>query len=98
MMAKTSVPDPHSETSAVVVVVVVVDGQDQTAVHGNAGARGAADQIRWAQRPIRHADIGDESADARTHHGALVDAKPAGGRAVGTNFTNPLAGDDSSGS
>ena len=40
--APLSVPNLHAKTTAVVAVVIIIDGQDQTTVNGNGGAQLAA--------------------------------------------------------
>src|SRR5213078_3840589 len=55
----TSVSNPDAQAAAVVAIVVIVDGEYQTAIDGNGSVQVTADQVRLTELAICHANVGD---------------------------------------
>jgi len=92
------VPYSHGETSGVVAVIVVIDREDQAAVHWHARRQVAANQIRLTQLTVRHADVSDERADACSRDRPRIDANAAGTRTLWSDIAYSSACRDCSGS
>ena len=67
-----SVSNRHPKATAVVVVVVVVDCEDQTTIHRHACRQLAANQIRRTQAAVYVANIRDQRAHAGAGHRAGI--------------------------
>ena len=61
----TLVSDSHAEATAIVAVVIIVNGKNQTPIHRHSRRQAGSYQERLAHLSIRIADVGDERAHAR---------------------------------